>query len=425
MNDQLSKTIPEEKEVHFLDYLIVIAKHSRKIIFTSAAVTVLAYIFFLLGPNQYICKASLLPPQQNLTMIGQLLEGLGGGKIASSESRSLGGAAASLLGLQSSAELYVGMIKSDTVCDQIIERFHLRQIFGARYQEQARERLLSMAKITISKEGFIVINVTDGDRERVAALTNAFIEEFDKLLHNLSSHEASNRLDFLEKMRAQSSHNLAKAEEALRNFSEKSSVLQLDTQTQSTLRYIAELRAAIDTKEVQIQVLRQQATPSNYDVIRMETELKGMKEKLQAAESQCELTTMGNVCLNTSQVPTLGLDYVRLFRELKFQEGLYQLYNKMSEIARLDMLKDVAVVQVIDKAEIPETRSNRRLKPALFVGVVTFALMILFSFVLERARQMKDQREESRRIAELKSYLKPWGEGLAKLKNLVRLHRWY
>jgi len=38
------------------------------------------------------------------------------------------------------------------------------------------------------------------------------------------------------------------------------------------------LRAEVDAKEVQIQVLREQAHPVNYDVIRLETEVKGLKE---------------------------------------------------------------------------------------------------------------------------------------------------
>ena len=57
----------------------------------------------------------------------------------------------------------------------------------------------------------------------------------------------------------------------------------------------------------------------------------------------------GDVCLTTSKVPALGLEYLRLYREVKFQDALYQLYTKMVELARLDMVKDFSVVQVVDQ----------------------------------------------------------------------------
>lgn len=404
-----------------MNFLVVLAKHSRKIIFSTIVVTVLAYLYFVSKPFQYAATARMLPPYQNLTMSGQIMDSLGGGSDAMGRGIGIsGGAMASLLGLRSTGTLYVGMMTSDTVCDRIIERFKLRQAFKVKYQEEARKKLKKMAQIISSRDGFIDIKITDTDQERVASMANAFIEELDKLLHGLALQEASKREAFLEKVRAESNENLAKAEKALRNFSEKNSVLQIDAQTASTLRYIADLRATIDTKEVQIQVLRQQATPSNYDVIRMETEIKGMKEKLRAAESQCELTTVGEVCLTSSKVPALGLDYMRLYREVKFQEGLHQLYSKMSEIARLDMIKDVAVVQVVDKAMMPETRCNSRMMPSIFAGITVFFLMIIFSFLWEKYRQLKDREEVVRDLAEVKGYLRPWVDGFVRLKDLVQ-----
>ena len=79
---------------------------------------------------------------------------------------------------------------------------------------------------------------------------------------------------FMEKEREQSNQNLAKAENALRTFSEEHGVIQIDTQVRGVLEYVARLRAMIDAKEVQVKVMRQQATAYNYDVVRLETEIK-------------------------------------------------------------------------------------------------------------------------------------------------------
>ena len=396
--------VVEAEEIHLLDYLIVLAKHSRMIIFVSAVVTVLTYLVLFVSPNQYTATVRILPPQQNLTLSAQLLNSLGGvGTPGAPLAGAMGGGgmAASLLGLKSPGELYAGMMTGNTISDRIIELFKLRQ--QAKYIEDARKSLGGRVKIRVDrKDGLITVEVTDKDPKRAAAMANAFPEELDKLLQGLTIQEASGRLAFLEKERSQVNQNLALAENTLRAFSEKNSVLQLDTQTRGVLEYIARLRAEIDAKEVQIQVMRQQATSFNYDMVRLETEVQGLKSKLKTAESQYDQVSVGDVFLTTSKVPALGLEYLRLYREVKFQEGLYQFYIKMVELARLDMVKDVSTVQLIDRALPPEKRSNKRLPLTLTTGIVTFFMLSFVVIIRESLGKAVRSESEILRWRELR-----------------------
>jgi tyrosine-protein kinase Etk/Wzc len=414
---------PQDDQVHFLDYLIVLAEYSRMIIFSTLAVMVLIYIHLLILPNKYTAIVRLLPPQQNLTLSSHLLNSLGGMTPGISSGATLGGAAgmaAGLLGLKMPGDLFVGMMISNNVSDHLIKRFGLRQVYKTKYIEDTRKALARNTKISLGKkDGLIIIEVTDKDPKRAAEIANAYVEELDNLLRRLAIQEAKSRLAFLEKERLQANNNLTAAEDTLRKFSEKNSVIQIDTQTRGMLEYIARLRAEIDSKEVQIQVLRQQATSSNYDVVRLETEIKGLKDKLQTAEKQHDPTCVGDVCLATSKVPNLGLEYMRLYREAKFQEGLYQIYTKLVELARLDIVRNVPVVQVIDKGQPPEKRSNQRLLPTLMAGIATFLIMIFAAF--GRQYWLSSQNEpEVRRISLLKNGLKPWTDMLARIKSLLR-----
>jgi tyrosine-protein kinase Etk/Wzc len=153
-------------------------------------------------------------------------------------------------------------------------------------------------------------------------------------------------------------------------------------------------------------------------VVRMETEIKGLKEKLRAAESQWE-SSVSDASLPTSKAPTLGLEYLRLFREAKFQESLYQLFNKMVEIARLDMVRDVAVVQVLDPANPPERRSNKPLKPAILCGMITFFMMIFVAFGMEYKQNLKYRDDDVQRLSVLKGYLRPWTDMVIRMKNIL------
>jgi tyrosine-protein kinase Etk/Wzc len=239
-------------------------------------------------------------------------------------------------------------------------------------------------------------------------MANAFADELDKLLQGLATQEARGRLAFLEKERDQANQNLTKAENALRSFSEQHNVIQIDTQTRGVLEYTARLRAEIDAKEVQIQVMRQHATRFNYDMVKLETEVKGLKDKLKMAEKQYDPTCVDDVCLTTDKVPALGLEYLRLYREVKFQNALYQLYSKVVELARMDMVKDFSVVQVVDQGLPPEERSNKRLLPALLAGFATGFMMVFFAFILEFWQKAEANEENSRRLRALRNNLQQW-----------------
>jgi uncharacterized protein involved in exopolysaccharide biosynthesis len=122
--------------------------------------------------------------------------------------------------------------------------------------------------------------------------------------------------------------------------------------------------------------------------------------------------------LPTKKTPALALDYIRLYREAKFQENLYQLYVKLVEIARIDMARDIAVIQVVDKAKPPEKRSNRRLLPSLLIGMITFFMATLGVIMKEYMRTAAGRQANIQRLSVLEEYLTPWKARLNKIKKV-------
>ncbi len=370
---------PANDEVRVLDYLLVLARFSRKIIYTSIIVAVSTYlVLLLLVPVQFTATARLVPPTQNVTLTAQLMDGMLGTIMPGRGGGGLGELASGFLGLKSPAAMYVGILNSDTIYDRIIERFELRKQYGKKYIEEVRKKLASRADIKATRDGLITISVNDEDRQKAAAMANAFVEELAALLRRVSEEEAASRLAFLDRKMQEASVNLTKAEERLRQFSEQSGVLQIDAQTKGTLQYIATLRAAIDAKEVEMQVVRQFAMPSNYYVIRLETELNALKDKMREAETREAASPLSEPFIATGRVPALGLEYLRLLREAKFQDAVYRVYLRLAEMARVDQAREPVVLQVIDHAKPPERKSfPQRLIITVIVFLVTLMGMTL------------------------------------------------
>src|SRR6266853_6302189 len=103
-----------DDEVSLLDLLIVLAKHKRIVLGVPLIVGIAAAIVNLLLPNIYTGTTRILPPQQSASAASALLNQLGGafGGIA--------GAAGGAFGIRNPNDLYVGMLKSRTVADNLV-----------------------------------------------------------------------------------------------------------------------------------------------------------------------------------------------------------------------------------------------------------------------------------------------------------------
>jgi capsule polysaccharide export protein KpsE/RkpR len=66
----------------------------------------------------------------------------------------------------------------------------------------------------------------------------------------------------------------------MRAFQEKTGILKADLQTGTVIESIANLRAQLVAKEVELNVMRSYSTPNNPDLQRIEETIKGLKKEL-------------------------------------------------------------------------------------------------------------------------------------------------
>jgi capsule polysaccharide export protein KpsE/RkpR len=244
--------------------------------------------------------------------------------------------------------------------------------------EALRKVLPSYVRVTADKKsGVISVEVDDEDAKFAAELANAHEPEITKLLGRLAVSEAQLRRAFFEKQLQDTKENLVKAEQTLQAVQEKSGVIVLDKQAESLILNAATLRAQISEREVQLRVLRTSATDQNPAVIRLNSELRGLRAELARMESSQGGTPGSAVDLPVGRIPEASVDYVRARRELKLQEMLLEGMLRQYEIAKLDEAKEGPVLQQVDVAQVPDYKS----KPsrALFILVSTLVAFLLVS----------------------------------------------
>ena len=340
----------EEDEISLLDLLIVLAERKRTIFWVTAGFAILAIIVSLLLPVRYTAMVTLLPPQQNSSLSSQLAAQFGAlGQVAA-----LTGGGSSLL--KNPNDIYVGMLKSRTVEDAMIQRYGLMQEYRKRYLSDARKKFEHYATVDDSgKDGLIHISVEDHDPRRAADLANGYVDQFRDLSQHLAITEAGQRRLFFEEQLKQANQNLADAEEALKVTEQKTGLIELDSQAKALIESGAALRAQIAAKEVQIQGMQTYATGQNAQLVEAQQELDGLRAQL--AKLGGGGGDSAAIIVPKGQMTEAGVEYVRKLRDVKYYETIFDILARQFELAKLDEAKEGALIQVVDPAIPPDKRS--------------------------------------------------------------------
>jgi uncharacterized protein involved in exopolysaccharide biosynthesis len=366
----------DDIEINIFELLAKLVRHKKIIGGITAGAAVVSLLISLLMTPIFRAETKILPPQQGSSSIAaQLLNQMGG----------FANLASGATGIKSPNEMYIGFLRSRTVYDKIIDRFGLMKLYDAKYREDARKDLAEALAARSGKDGMIVVSVEDRDPRRAADMANAFVEEMIGVSRGLALTEAAQRRLFFEEQLKDVKLALASAEEGIKGFQEKTGALKIDDQARTVIQGIGNLRAQIAAREVQYKVAQTFATPQNPDLQRIEEELRGLKAELNKLEQRG-----GNnpdPLMPTGRMPSVGMEYLRKLRDVKYNETLYELLAKQYEMAKLDEARDAVVIQVIDKAVPPE----RKVKPkrTMIVAFSTFTALlfsILLAFVIERRK---------------------------------------
>ncbi|MDE2310535.1 MAG: lipopolysaccharide biosynthesis protein, partial [Betaproteobacteria bacterium] len=385
-----------EDEINLLDLLLVVAKHNRFILKLTGGAAILAVIVSLLMPNIYTGKTVILPPQQSSSSAASMLLGQLGG---------LAGAAGGALGIKNPSDLYVGMLKSRTVADALIQRFKLMELYEAKTMAAARTALEGATVVTAGKDGFIAIEYSDKDTKLAAAIANAYVEELDRLSQSLAVTEAAQRRLFFEKQLKGVHEGLDRAELAMKEMQEKTGVIQLEGQSGAILSAEAGLRAQIAAKEIELSAMRTFATEQNPDYLRTEqmiASLRGQLSKLERGNQigDGEMTSKG-------KIPAMAVEYIHKMRDLRYYEKLFDFMTQQVVAAKIDEAKDTAIIQVVDKALPPEKKSKpKRALIVLLTTAVAFFLGIFWAFFKEAAERARQDPEQAERISLLRRYFR-------------------
>lgn len=366
---------------------------------TAIGLVVSTLVAFVI-PKSYISTTQLMPPDTHSPSVMAAIAAKNGGGLAS--------VADDLLGLKTTGALFIGVLRSQTSQNRLIQQFDLKKVYGKRLVMDARLKLDENTSISEDrKSGIITISVTDHNPQRAADLANAYVDELNSLVVNLSTSSAHRQRVFLEERLKVVKEELDDASNQLAQFSSKNNTLDIEQEGKAMLDVAANLAGQMVAAQAQLEGLRRIYTDNNPRVQSLNArvgELRKQLEKLSGVNSKPDEspetlhTSSGDMPYpSIRNLPLLGVKYADYYRHAKIQETVYGLLTQQYELAKVEEAKETPSVKVLDPAKVPEKKSfPSRLLIMLLGTLIVFSLSVFW--VLGAARWEDVDPQDPRKV---------------------------
>lgn len=376
----------EENKFDFVEFLRILNKWKKAIITVFFLVSIITAVLSLFLTKYYTAESVIIPPEKESStslissMISQVplsgLMGFGGGDDTNFR--------------------YMAILQSRTLLEKICSEFNLMNIYETGDMEKTVKTLRGFTKLIINEDNTLSVRVTDKSPERAAELANFIVKQLDEENKRLKGEEAKNFRVFIEERYNKNKEELKAAEEKFSAFQKKYNAVSVTDQTAQSIEIAAELLSNMYQLEIQYSIKEKILKKDHSELERLKTEINAIKDKLREISfNENNLVKVNkkdpsSIIIPFSEVPRIGMEYVRLMREVETKNQIHILMTEQYELAKMEEAKNTPTLQIIDKAVPPIRKSKpKRAFIVLAAGFSSLILMVLYALVKEYFKKIQ------------------------------------
>ena len=308
-----------------------------------------------------------------------LLAGLAG--KAGSAVGELGG---QLLGLKTTGDLFIGILQSRTVEDELIPDRTCGK-FMAPALEDARKELrqhTNISRIAIAGSSPSRLLTESAERRESRQL---YVAELNQVVNDLNTSSAHKERVFLAERLDEVKQRLESAEKDFSQFASKNTAIDIQEQGKAMLQAGAALEGELIATQTELEGLRQLYTDNNIRVRETQARLDELRRQLQKISGNAGAGSgkadddPSSPYPSMRRLPLLGVRYADLYRRMKIQEAVFDTLTQQYELARVEEAKETPSVQVLDPADVPDQKSYPQRWIIVLVGtLMSFAFGVVW-----------------------------------------------
>lgn len=273
---------------------------------------------------------------------------------------------------------YTVILTSRTVTDSMIALYKLDKVYDIPKSKatELREYFLGNVEISYEKDGNYLISVWDKNPQRAAEMANNYVQIANTIAIKLGRDEAQLKIEHITQRIAALNETIQKTNLRLGKFSKEYMMFAPEEQAKSMATALSEVKLQQLKYEMYYDLYKVQYGESDPQTQEMKSLVTATKDKL--SQVQTEPGFAGNFALNQSA--SIGVEFINLYAELEALTKMKAYLMPMLEEAKLDEIKNVRNLYVLDKA-IPADKKDKP-KRSLIVGGTFLGSFILVIFII-------------------------------------------
>ncbi len=308
---------------------------------------------------------------------------------------------ASILNATGPGNLYVGLMRTRSVQDDVVAQVHLLDRYHVRSREVGRDILAAKSSFVEGPDGIITISIRDEESQSAADIANAYLIGLQNLSDRMAQAESKQSRRYLDHQLESQRADLNEAEQNLLRLQERTGQVAPEAQAANSIGNIAGLRAQITGIEVQLAVARQSEAEGNPDVERLRSQLASLQAEERKQEEGRAATPIG-AAVSAANIPQLNLELSHAQEIVSTKRAAVTAMAAQAGSSHIDPNFSHPVFQVIDRALAPEFKSwpppNQYEAAAIVFGLVMAFVAILITLVARRILANPEHRASLHRL---------------------------
>ncbi len=356
----------------------VLSAYKRFLILFIGMGTALTILYGKIMPETWTTFGTIRPPEQERSAgISSILQNSGIGL----DFGGLGGGGEVSRG-------FVDMLKSRTLAEEVAGRVAIRNYYGFETLEGQGliEAFQSLFTFDITNTGLVVVAAqvqtpylaTDEERrvaaEIVADMVNSAVDVLDSLNRAKSVSRARNSRLYIERYMAQTRARIDSVQDLLEQFRQDYKILALEEQINAIVTNAVKIGTEISEAEIKLELARLELSPSSPKVSELTMQLSTLKEQYRKIQ-EGGFVEGDAFSVPLNDIPSLSRQYAEYLTELKVLEKIYAFLETQRAQEAIQEERDIATVQVLDEAFVPEKRQSPRLSLMAPFALFIFSLL--------------------------------------------------